>query len=184
MLTEEQCKPNQRFLFAKEYFSDKAISIWQAECIERCKDKPKGEAYDRYIHWKRRENEIAAFTRYAYADLAIPKVFDIIFHLHNPNDFIKIDYSLTQSIHEAWFPIDYLDHGHKHLCVFSFDKEVPEIFNSLHEENEKFSTSPKDQKSIGFCNSQDFDEIKKGIEIQHELRRIHGEKWWEYDHEE
>lgn len=105
MRTEEQCIPSERFLFADEYFSDKAVAIWQSECIKRCKDKQKEEAYERYINWVRKENEIAVFTLYAYADFDIPKKFDIIFYLDNPSEFLKIDYELTQSIHEAWFPL-------------------------------------------------------------------------------
>lgn len=176
MQTEEQCKPNQRFLFAEEYFSDKAIAIWQTECIKRCKDKPKGQAYEKYINWTRKENEIAVFTLYAYADFVIPKKFDIIFHLDNPRDFIKIDYKLTQSIHEAWFPLDTVDDGHKHLCVFSFDKAIPEILNTLHKRDDNFSTSPKGQKLLGFCNSKDFDEIKTRLEKELELRKLYGEE--------
>lgn len=184
MQTEEQCKPNQRFLFAEEYLSDKAIGIWQTECIKRCKDKPKGQAYEKYINWTRKENEIAVYTLYAYADFDIPKKFDIIFHLDNPRDFIKIDFALTQSIREAWFPLDTVDDGYKHLCVFSFEKNVPEIFNVLHKGDEKFATSPKGQKLLGFCNSKDFDEIKMKIEKTFELKKLYGEKWWEHDNEE
>jgi len=125
MQTEEQCNPSQRFLFAGEYFSDKAIAIWKSECIKRCKDKEKGVSYEKYINWTQRKNEIAVFTLYAYADFNIPKKFDIIFHLDNPKEFLRIDYELTQSIHEAWFPLDTVDHGHKHLCIFLFDKPYP-----------------------------------------------------------
>lgn len=132
MRTEEQCKPNQRFLFSDEYFSDKAIAIWQSECVKRCKAKDKGNAYEKYVNWTRQENEIAVFTLYAYADFNIPKQFDIIFHLDNPNEFLRIDYELTQSIYEAWFPSNTVEHGHKHLCIFSFDKTLPAIFKILH----------------------------------------------------
>jgi hypothetical protein len=181
MRTEEQCKPSQRFLFADEYFSDKAIAIWKAECIKRCKDKTKGQAYEKYINWIRQENEIAVFTLYAYADFNIPKKFDIIFHLDNPKEFLRIDYELTQSIHEAWFPLDTVDNGHKHLCIFLFDKSLPDILNILHKEEEKFLTKPKGQKLLGFCNFKDFDAITKRIEKTLELKKLYGDKWWEYD---
>lgn len=163
MRTEEQSKPSQRFLFADEYFSDKAIAIWQNECVKRCKDKEKGAAYEKYVNWTRKENEIAVFTLYAYADFSIPKKFDIIFHLDDPKEFLKIDYELIQSIHEAWFPLDTVDHGHKHLCIFTFDKSLPHILNTLHKEEEKFSTLAKGQKKLGFCNSKDFDAITKRL---------------------
>lgn len=65
----EQCKPSEKYLFAECYFSNNAIKIWQHECIKRCNDAQKGEAYDRFINWTRKENEIAVFTLYAYAKL-------------------------------------------------------------------------------------------------------------------
>lgn len=184
MRTEEQCKPGQRFLFANEYFSDKAIAIWQSECVKRCKEKEKGNAYEKYVKWVRSKNEIAVFTLYAYADFSIPKAFDIIFHLDNPKQYLQIDYELTQSIHEAWFPLDTVEDGHKHLCIFSFDKTLPDILNTLHKGEEMFSTSPKGQKTLGFCNSKDFDAITKRIEKTIELKKLHGDKWVEYDDEE
>lgn len=184
MQTEEQAKPSERYLFADEYFSDKAIAIWQVKCIKRCKDKPRGHAYEKYVNWKRQDNEIAVFTLYAYADFAIPKKFDIIFQTAIPDNYITTEYELTQSIHEAWFPLDSVDHGHKHLCIFRFDGEVPGIFNLLHKANEKFSTSPKRQFKLGFCNSQDFADIKRVIERRLSLKKQYGENWWEFDTED
>lgn len=164
MRSENECEPHQRYLFAGACFSDKAIAAWQAECMERCRHRQKGGAYDRYINWTRKENEIAVFTLYAYADFDIPKKFDLIFHLDNPKEFLKVNYQLTQSIHEAWFPIDEVGHGHKHLCVFSFEGALPGILNTLHKEDTRFSTAPGGQKSLGFCNSKDFEAIKERIE--------------------
>lgn len=181
MLTEKQCKQNQRYLFADEYFSDKVIDIWKSECLKRCEDKEKSSAYERYLSWTRQQNEIAVFTLYAYADLEIPKKFDIIFHTDDPKDFVRVEYELTQSIHEAWFPIDSVDHGHKHLCVFRFHKEPPDILKTLHEEYEKFSTVPKGQRSLGFCNSSDLSAITTRIEKTRKLRSIYGDTWWKYD---
>ncbi len=181
MQTEEQCKPSERFLFGDEYFSDKAVAIWKSECIKRCKDKEKGKAYKKYISWVRQENEIAVFTLYAYADFDIPKKFDIIFYLDNPKEFLKIDYELTQSIHEAWFPLDTIDHGHKHLCIFKFDKKVPDILYLLHEGKGMFSISSKHRKALGFCNSKDFEAISKRIEKKIKLEPLYGNKWREYD---
>lgn len=75
-----------------------------------------------------------------------------------------MDYQLTQSIYEAWFPMNDLSYGHKHLCIFTFDKKLPEILNTLHKENGKYSTTSKIKKSLGICNAQDFEAIKKTIE--------------------
>lgn len=181
MQTEEQCRPSERYLFAEEYFSDRSISIWQKECIKRCKDKPKGAAYEKYINWVRQDNEIAVFTLYAYADFFIPKRFDTIFLTESPDNFIEIEYLLTQSIHEAWLPLDFVDHGHKHLCVFQFEKGIPEILRLLHKSQGKFSTSSKKQTTIGFCNSNDFDEIRARLKRNIELKKQYGDKWCEHE---
>ena len=164
MKTEEQCNPSERFLLAEEYFSDKAISIWQSECIKRCRDKQKEEAYDRFVNWRRRENEVAVFTLYAYADFEIPKKFDILFNLSNPNEFLRVDYQLTQAVFEAWFPMDNINCGHKHLCIFSFEETLPDILSTMHKIDGLFSTAQNDQKKLGFCHSKDFEEIKARIE--------------------
>lgn len=184
MQTEEQCKPHQRFLFAYEYLSDKAIGIWQSECVTRCKDKVKESAYEKYIHWTQQSNEIAIFTLYAYADFTIPKKFNIIFHLDNPSHFVRIDYELTQSIYEAWFPLDRIEDGHKHLCIFSFEQSIPDILNTLHKSEEKFSTLPPQQKALGFCNSIDFEAVATRIEKVLELKKLYGDRYWEYDNGE
>ncbi|GEM_PF-605406 len=166
MLKETHTLPAHRYLVARACFSDKAIPIWQTETIIHCKDRPKEAAYKRYINWTRKENEIAVLTDYAYADFNIPKKFDIIFHLDNPNEFLKIDYQLTQCIHEAWFPVHEVGHGHKHLCVFTFDAGLPEILNTLQQVDGKHIPTFNPQKALGFCNAEDFEAIKRNIEQQ------------------
>ncbi|PBQ31912.1 hypothetical protein CNR22_09060 [Sphingobacteriaceae bacterium] len=181
MQTEEKCKTSERYLFADTYFSDEAIEIWKSECVKRCKDKEKGRPYNNFTKWTRKPNEIAVFTLYAYADLSVPKQFDIIFELDNPSNFRKINFELTQSIYEAWFPTDSLDHGHKHLCIFQFDHMLPEIFKILNKETKKISDVKKGLKMLGFCNSQDFSEIAARRQDIVRLKQIHGDNWHDFD---
>lgn len=181
MKTEEEAKPMNRYLFATEYLSDRAVAIWQKECIKRCTDKPKWQAYDNYVNWTRKDNEIAIFTLYAYADFDIPKKFNLIFQLDKPDIFVNEEFELIQCIHEAWLPVNAIGDGHKHLCIFRFNNALPPILNLLHQSNEKSSTSPAGQIKLGFCNSKDFEEIKRRINYEKELKQIHGDKWWEHD---
>jgi len=58
------------------------------------------------------------------------------------------------------------------------------MLNTLHKQEKKFSESPKGQKSLGFCNSKDFDTITQGIDKRLELKKLYGDKWWEYDDNE
>ena len=153
---------NNRYLFAGEYFSDKAIGLWKDETRLRCKDKPQGKIFHDYIQWERQDHEIAVFTMYAYADLAIPKEFDIIFEINQRENFVKTKYCLTKCLWEAWYPTDFLGLGHKHLCIFSFEQSIPSILYLLHKNDGMRTTAPTGQVELGFCTSEDFREIKKG----------------------
>jgi hypothetical protein len=160
MRIEAETIQSERYLFADTYFSDAAVAVWQEECIKRCNGQPKDAAYEKYVYWKRQENEIAVFTSYAYADFPIPAAFDIIFEIGNPVNHIQVVYELTQALYEGWLPATSINKGHKHLCVFTFPDTVPEILNLLHREDEKFSTVPKGQRKLGFCHSKDFAVIR------------------------
>jgi hypothetical protein len=157
MRTESECKPSERYLFAEEYLLDNVIKFWQEECQKRCKEK--NSLYYKFVNWTRKENEIAIYTLYAYADFSIPKKFDCIFRFDNPNVNLIINYELTQCIYEAWFPTDSISDGHKHICVFRFENKIPEIIQTLHKGESKFSNVPKGQIKLGFCNSIDLSAI-------------------------
>jgi hypothetical protein len=149
--------------------------------VQRCKNQPKSSKYNAYIRWQRQPNELAVCTLYAYADFAIPKQFDCIFHVDNPREHLLPKFTLTQAIHEAWLPLAHVDHGHKHLCVFTFEGEVPAIFQFLHQEESKFSTVPKGQAMLGFCQAADLPAITAEAERVARLKAQFGTKWWEHD---
>jgi hypothetical protein len=186
MRSEQECKPKERYLFTDELFSDESITIWQGECISRVKSRnmDKGECYDKFISWKRKDNEVALFTLYAYADFKIPKQFDCIFDLDNPARFELTDMVLTQSIYEGWYPIDSIEDGHKHLCIFEFKNKVSELVRGLHVATGKFSKIPKSTLRLGICQSEDFEEIKTRIEYILGLKKIYEHDWWKYDEEQ
>ena len=185
MRNEADCKPQERFLFTDELFSDESIAIWKGECISRVQSRnlEKGAAYERFINWNKSKNEVALFTLYAYADLKIPKQFDCIFDLRNPSNFALTRFTLIQSIYEGWYPIDSIEDGHKHLCVFEFDEKLPDILDGLHVAKGKFLRVPKGALKLGICQSTDFNEIRSRQEQMNDLREKHGAEWWKYDEE-
>jgi hypothetical protein len=182
MLKEGLCNPSGRFLQAIMIFSDKTIKVWKDETIQRCKDKEKDIAYERFLNWTRQENEAAVFTTYAYADFSIPKHFDCIFNYDNPEIYLQINFVLTQSIWEGWYPIDYVDHGHKHLCVLTFENKIPDILNKLHCETEKYSNWTWDAKKVlGLCQMTDMQSIVDRRHKEIKLKELHGDNWYEFD---
>ena len=185
MRTEEECKPQNRFLFTDEIFSDESIEIWKGECITRMNSRnlEKNKAFNTFVSWKKTDMEIALFTSYAHADFKIPKPFNCIFELNNPENAVFTNFKLTQSIYEGWYPIDNVEDGHKHLCIFSFENEVPEIFNKLHIGKGKFSDVPKGAIKLGICNQNDFKEIKERQVYVNRLRKKYGLDWSKFDKE-
>lgn len=184
MLPESKTKICERFLQTESRLSKETINIWQQHCKLRCVSREKTPAYYRYLEWKPNNNEIALFTSYAYADLEIPKDFSCIFDYRNPHRFTNVKMTLIQSILEAWFPIEYIDHGHKHLAIFRFEHEIPAILQELHEEKEQFLNIPKNSLCLGICQIEDYETIKKDLMHIEELRRKHGVYWHEYYEEE
>ena len=164
MRIELECPVEERYLFADELFSDELTFFWQNESTKRLREELKGTEYKKYINWKRKENQLALFTMYAYADLAVPKKFDCIFEIKKPSNFVNTKFTLVQAILEAWFPMSVLDHGHKHLCIFEFEDEIPKIIDKLHVLKGKVSTLPRGASWLGICQMKDYEEIKKARE--------------------
>jgi hypothetical protein len=185
MRSEQECKPQERYLFAEELFSDESVAIWQGECVSRVSTRKmdKGQYFEKFVNWKRKDNEITLFTLYAYADFSIPKRFNCIFDLDNPARFETTDLILTQSIYEGWFPTDSIEHGHKHTCIFELSDTIPDMIKELHIATGKFSSVPKRTFRLGICQENDFEEIKRRIDYTLGLKKLHGQEWWKYDKE-
>jgi len=161
MLPESKSKISQRFLQTDCILGNEAIDIWQRECRSRWTKKEKTEAYFKFINWKESKNEIALFTLYAYADFKIPKEFSCIFDLRNPEKYCESKIQLSQAIWEGWYPIDCIDHGHKHLAIFKFEDTIPEMILELYKENQKFLSVPKDSLMLGICKFEDYNKVKE-----------------------
>ncbi|HHB52095.1 MAG TPA: hypothetical protein ENK75_03495 [Saprospiraceae bacterium] len=181
MRTEEECKPAQRFLFSDEILSEQAIIELKNEVIRRFEKREKDNHYDKFINWSKKENEVLIFTLYAYADFDAPKTFDCLFDLNNPNDYIKVNCKMTQSLYEGFYPTGMIDDGHKHMCVFEFENGIPEIVKKLHIAKGLKYDVPKNSFQLGICNTADFDAIKEYRQNYLSLREKYGSKWWKYD---
>ena len=180
MRNEEDCPKTERFLFSDTYLSEKGIKLSQDAIIKRFTNRNKNEFYQKYISWKRNENEIIVFTMYTYADLKLNKEFDCIFNYDNPDEFVFEKFTITQSIYEGWIPTDTVDDGHKHLLVFSFENGIPKILFKLHKEETLGDTRPKTYTKLGFCNQKDFEIIANNLKKRYLLKEKYGLEYWKY----
>ncbi len=165
MRREEDCEPEGKYLIADRIISNNLLESLKKEASSRFEPHKLGndKEYELYINWNKGDNEIVLFTWYAYADFKIPKKFDCIFELDNPDNFIIADFRLTQSIYEFYYPIDSIEHGHKHICVFKFKNNIPEIIDRLYVANLNSTTPQDNSMKLGFCQSADFEAIKTRI---------------------
>lgn len=162
MLKEIDSIIEDRYLLALCRFGEKNIDLYQKRCYNEYNHKNllKDDNYYNFVNWREKFDEVALFTTYAYADLDLPKKFDCIFNYQNPEVYIEIEMILTQSIWEAYIPLDHISHGHKHLVIFNFESNIPEIIYDLYEENEEKISLFQDSLKLGFCLKKDFAKIK------------------------
>lgn len=166
MLAEKDCPREQRFLFTDIRFGSIALDYWKAKCRENLsKGLFKETALtQKHLNWEASGKEIALFTHYAYADLKIPKSFSCVFDLKNPERVERTDLSLEQSMYEAWYPVDYLDQGHKHLCIFKFQSQIPALLNEIENLEQEILKREPTGLTVGICQWEDFPLIKKSLE--------------------
>lgn len=184
-MSKKLCKPYNRFLQAIMRFPDKRIAAFKKDVIARCKNKEKDVTYKSFLNWSRQENEIAVFTTYAYSDLTVPKQFDCIFNYDNPEVYVEAKYTLTHSVWEGWYPISAIESGHKHLCILTFEHQIPDIIKDLHNETNQHSNWTWDAKKVlGLCQLSDIRSIIDRRHLEQELIALHGDQWHLYDEEE
>lgn len=179
MQTEAECPPNDKFLLADELLTDRAIRFIQAECVRRNRGREATTAYQQFAGWVRQANQVALFTLYAYADLALPKKYDCLFNYDDPAQFVRVAYELTHSIWEGWLPLDQIEHGHKHICVLTFPDQISDIVHLLYQEDGDFTSQLFHKFKMGLCDFTDFDAITRALTRRAHLKETYGTNWWE-----
>lgn len=166
MQAEKDCPREERYLFTDIRFGTAALNYWREVCRQKMEKGlfEKTDLTQKYLDWEASEKEIALFTNYAYADLQVPKAFSCLFDLKNPARVLKVDMLLTQSIFEAWYPIDYLDQGHKHLGIFQFEGPIPPLIYEIEKIEAGVLSEVPGGKTIGICQWEDYPLIKKSLQ--------------------
>ncbi|HEX8329161.1 MAG TPA: hypothetical protein VF629_16630 [Hymenobacter sp.] len=183
MLSETACPAYARYLYTDEYYTNDAIKTFQADCTRQHQGRKKGDGYERFVNWTRQGNELLIFTGRAYADLIVPKKFNGIFRLASPREYQLVNFELTQSILllGGLHPFNSIELGHKHLCVLTFEEEVPALFGRLHKEDGSYRAPIENREQLGFCNARDLPAITERLEKVAQLRSQYGKEWWNYD---
>lgn len=123
------------------------------------------DSVESFLNRKKSPNEIAVYTTYAYADFSIPRHYDILFDRDDVDNFVEAPFSLQYSIFNVasvLYLTQTIDHGHKHICILSFENEVPAILKQLID----IVSINKDYKTIGLCQKVDFEAIRQSLKVE------------------
>jgi hypothetical protein len=156
MRSEKDCEPSERFLI----FSATVTSEFYLSELKERINIEEARAFRNRIEAK---NEIAVYSLYAYAEITIPKKFDIIFERENPNNFIETEIEVTNVLLSlAGFHIfEEIVHGHKHVCILKFKNEIPKILNLVNDISKCIKEgSFKSAKELCMCQKVDFESIR------------------------
>jgi hypothetical protein len=150
MQRENEIPVSERYLLCNCIFSGGMVKQIKSDVKKFMSDREKDDCYRQFINWKQKKNEIVVLTMYAYADLLLPKKFDTVFHIRKPDESVNAEFSITQAVLDGRFPVNEINHGHKHVVIIEFEGAVPGIFD-------------RDKVELGFCNSSDFNSIKEKL---------------------
>jgi hypothetical protein len=158
MRTEKEIDPSKRYLLCDSVISDKTLAIVKSDVRRFMKDREKDTTYHQFINWIPQQNEMVVLSLYAYADMPIPKQYNIIFQIGQPENYISADFTITQAIINGWTSVRELGYGHKHIIIIQFPKGIPSIFDILP----VFSVERNIRKEyqLGLCTKFDFESIR------------------------
>jgi len=156
MQTEREANKLERYLLCNYRFPEKTIETIKTDVSDFMSNRERDENYFRFINWQKKENELVVLTMYAFDDILLPKKFDTIFQIENPNNFIQVDFTVTQAIVNGWTPLNQISRGHKHICIIEFYNDIPAILHLVP----LFDETLQGGVQLGFCDTTDFENIK------------------------
>lgn len=160
MRTENACPPEERFLMIDAYFSESGIADCRQTVIKRFTNKEKNVQYQSFISWKKKENQLLLASFRAYADFTLPKTYNCVFNVRNPEEFVLVTVRIFQTLCNGWIPSDEVYHGNNQTYLLEFEPEIPGLIFRLHKEEAYQPTAPIDGLRLGICNQNDFPDIK------------------------
>ena len=118
-----------------------------------------------YLDWTQSNNEIIAYTGYGYYDADVPKTYDYLLDLENPEHGQRVKAKIKFGIWSNWMPLDTIERGHKTICIIEFDSTVPNELLMLPN-LDNWIANKNSSLRFGLCDRKDkdlvIDRIKNG----------------------
>lgn len=163
---EQQILPAERFLIIDSLYTFEFPK--STDDLKRNRYPHKNDAefesikqeFKSFVREHENSNLISVGMYNAYADIHLPKVYEVIFDLHNKDRFwkqktiVKYAYNFKDVFHaDLW-------RGHSSHLIIEVIGKPPELFEELPTDHKKTS----DKKTVlGLCSEHDWEEIKNKI---------------------
>jgi len=122
----------------------------------------------------KKENILSVGISFSYADIPLPKTYDIIFDTKHPNKFWEQKIIVRGAYDHQYFFNELWSGFSTTHCLIQVVGEIPNIFNELP--NGEYSLD----FGIGLCTKEDWPYVKTLQEYTNGLREKHGKDWWKY----
>jgi predicted transcriptional regulator YdeE len=145
MYTEEQAPVELRYLWLEGILSPDSFNFAK-----------KGLPHD-IPH-----NGRTCFVGYCYADIPLPRTYDLIFNFDHPEQVWRTQSRIVAATQQWAKPFEELPHGWKTVCVIEFPDDALEIIDRLPLVDGWFISSFR----LGLCDQRNYPAILRGLERQ------------------
>lgn len=118
------------------------------------------DAIDSFFTWRKAENELVVYCGYGYCDTPIPKSYNRLIISDDAENSIITQATVQHVIWNGILPLHMIEHGHKIICIISFDEGIPNELNSLTDW-EDFQHGTYQYDKFGLCDNNDAEAIMR-----------------------
>jgi hypothetical protein len=127
--------------------------------------KALSDALNNYLALPESDTQVYLAASFAYADLVVGKVFDVVFPANRVEEGVRCR-SILSAVIAEWMPLvlDEVSCGHRSICLFDFPEGIPSIISEMVEVEQFMQARWKEHRYL--CN----EEAWQALLAQHGVR--------------
>jgi hypothetical protein len=109
------------------------------------------DALNSYLALSESETQVYAAASFAYADISVGKLFDVVFPANRVEIGVRCR-SILKAVIAEWIPLvmDEVSCGHRSICLFDFPEGVPSMISEMVEVEQFMQTGLEEFRYL--CN--------------------------------
>jgi hypothetical protein len=142
MRSEEQTPVDQRFLWLEGFVAPSTLDIIK-------------EGLGTNVA----SGTVVCFVGFSYADLAIPKQYDVVFNVDDPSQCCETETRIIRVTQQLGKPFDEIPHGWKTICVVEFPSGMPSLVAKMPTVDSWY----KSEVRVGLCEKHVWEAVAAGL---------------------